>query len=584
MRCHSLLRYVVIASVLCVTSTAVFAYTAERLLVATGWNEHGQLGLGDGTNRDHFERVGGVRNVVSMAGGYDFSLAMTNTARIWSTGSNSSGQLGLHSFDAVNVFTATDDLLDATLIAAGDSHSLARSATNGAVWASGAGDHGQLGLGFIASTNAFVDTPRTNITALSGGYGHSLALDTDGNAWATGRNLEGQLGLGDETQRAGFTQIPSPVDVTAIAAGSFHSLLLTSDGHVWVSGFNSFGQLGVPGTDTDAFIQVPDLSNVVAIAAGGYHSLARLSDGTLMVAGYNSQGQLGLGDNAHRSTWTAVPDVSDVIAISAGYTHSLILKSDGTAWTTGANSQGELGLGDALGRNVFTQVPGLAGVVAISAGGYHSLALTAKHITITAPTAPDITVQNGGAYAVTWNSDSLPANAKVIITLRNGAGDGWVLANGVPNKGVWNWRVGTWKSKTQAVYEDGDDYRIEISSTDGLAWDDSDAEFAIGTPDSITIAGPADPEESTTTPYTCTAQYNFGADQDVTSLVKWRALSPNPKDPARYQSCKYAVMQPGGQLLTKAVSADQPIRLTASFGKGKTALADTLDVTIQDVP
>ncbi len=584
MRHHGFLNGLVIFSVLCVASTAVLANGETYLLFATGRNDYGQLGLGDNTRRISFERVGGIRDVSAISAGYMHSLVLRNNGKVWSTGFNSSGQLGLYSLDAVNVFTATDNPPDATAISAGNHHSLARSATNGTVWACGGGDDGQLGSGSDYSTTAFISMPRTNIVTLSGGGAHTLARDADGNAWATGRNSEGQLGLGDETRRLSFTQILSPVDVAAVAAGNQHSLLLTTDGHVWVSGLNNDGQLGVPGTDTDTFIQVPDLSNVLEISACSNQSVARLSDGTLMVTGYNGQGELGLGDNTNRFTWTAVPGVSDVIAISAGTSHTLILKSDGTVWSTGNNSEGQLGLGDRVYRNVFTQVPGLTGVVAISAGGYHSLALTAKHITITAPTAPDITVQNGGAYAVTWNSDSLPANAKVIITLRNGAGDGWVLANGVPNKGVWNWRVGTWKSKTQAVYEDGDDYRIEISSTDGLAWDDSDAEFAIGTPDSITIAGPADPEESTTTPYTCTAQYNFGADQDVTSLVKWRALSPNPKDPARYQSCKYAVMQPGGQLLTKAVSADQPIRLTASFGKGKTALADTLDVTIQDVP
>jgi len=61
-------------------------------------------------------------------------------------------------------------------------------------------------------------------------------------------------------------------NVTAISAGDYHSLALTSDGLVraWGS-FNTSYQTNVP----------LDLTNVIAISAGSYISAALKVDGTL---------------------------------------------------------------------------------------------------------------------------------------------------------------------------------------------------------------------------------------------------------------------------------------------------------------
>jgi len=577
-----------IACLFCVAAAETFANGGDYLLLATGRNDFGQLGMGyaSGDPVSRFTRVPDMKNMAAISGGYVFSLALGEDGVVWGAGRCAQGQLGVGNNTDIDTFVS--DSVLASVISAGDDHSLIWRSSDGAVLATGFNDEGQLGLGDTADRNSFTAvTIGATVTAVSAGGYHSLALDDTGKVWAAGRNTEGQLGLGDNDRRMSFTLVTGPTNIVAISAGSYHSLLLDSDGHVWVAGKNLSGQLGLHDTaNRNTFVKVPDddLANVVEISAGGEHSLARLSDGTVMATGNNSQGACGFGENTNWADWSYPLNATNAVGISAGYVHSLICKEDGTAWATGANGQGELGLGDTTDRFGFTQIPGLANVVALQAGGYHSLALVPKHIQVTAPAAAGITIERGTTYPVTWESEGLPANAKVNIVLSDDVGNRWTLAAGVPNKGTWPWKVGSWKAKGQSVYLDYGNFRIEIGTVDGLNWDDSDNSFAIGTVESLFVAGLNDVNEGTTTSYTCTANYNVGPSQDVTALVKWRALSRNPKDPSRYQSCKYAVMQPGGQLITKAVSNDQQIRVTAAYGNGKAAISNGRDVAIHDLP
>jgi alpha-tubulin suppressor-like RCC1 family protein len=69
---------------------------------STGFNSTGQLGLGDTTNRNTFTEVLNPNNVSELSGGYRFSLALANDGRIWATGDNSYGQLGLGNYAGVN--------------------------------------------------------------------------------------------------------------------------------------------------------------------------------------------------------------------------------------------------------------------------------------------------------------------------------------------------------------------------------------------------------------------------------------------------------------------------------------------------
>ncbi|MDR1710660.1 MAG: hypothetical protein LBR58_02185 [Propionibacteriaceae bacterium] len=169
----------------------------------------------------------------------------------------------------------------------------------------------------------------TDVTSVSVGSAHVLALKKDGTVIAWGDNDAGQ------------TKVPSKLaSVKAVAAGYDFSLALKQDGTVVGWGMNYSKQASPP----------KGLKNVVSIAAGQEYSLALKSDGTVVGWGLLP---------------AAVPSgLSDVIAIAAGSWHSLALKSDGTVVAWGDDSSGEA-----------TVPPGLTGVTAVAAGYYHSLAL-----------------------------------------------------------------------------------------------------------------------------------------------------------------------------------------------------------------
>lgn len=97
----------------------------------TGLNTFGQLGLDDTTNRNTFTQVGSdVWGYGS--GGRLFSLNFTNTAVMYGTGDNGSGELGIGNEVNKDEFTETvdsvplDGILDIwEFVTCGSSHSMA---------------------------------------------------------------------------------------------------------------------------------------------------------------------------------------------------------------------------------------------------------------------------------------------------------------------------------------------------------------------------------------------------------------------------------------------------------------------------
>ena len=187
-------------------------------------------------------------------------------------------------------------------ISTGEEHTLALK-SDGTVWAWGSNDNGQLGDGTYTYriTPVQVGSLSDIIAIACGGVldtkkGFSIALKSDGAVWAWGGNDNGQLGDGTKIGKANPVQVNGLSDVIAVAGGGSHAAALKSDGTVWTWGYNSDGELG-DGTKTKRTtpVQVSGLSNIIAIACGGYHTVALKSDGTIWTWGYNGYGQLGDG-------------------------------------------------------------------------------------------------------------------------------------------------------------------------------------------------------------------------------------------------------------------------------------------------
>jgi alpha-tubulin suppressor-like RCC1 family protein len=238
-------------------------------------------------------------------------------------------------------------------------------------------NNGHLGDGTTESKSTPVAVVGlANITAVTSGDLHALALAADGTVWAWGGNQYGQVGDGTVITRTTPVQVSGLVDVAAIACGRFHSLALKSDGTVWAWGSNQYGQLGDGTTlDRPVPICVWDLDGITAVAAGWKHSLAVRSDGLVLAWGDNSSRQLGDDTSVARLRPVHVAYLDGIVQVAGGWWHSLALRSDGTVWSWGANSDGQCGFTATGAGYQPAALPGLPPVTAIACGAAHSLAL-----------------------------------------------------------------------------------------------------------------------------------------------------------------------------------------------------------------
>jgi alpha-tubulin suppressor-like RCC1 family protein len=297
----------------------------------------------------------------------------------------------------------------------------AASASGTSVKAWGANQAGQLGDNSRTNSNVPVSTlipPLDEVTAVSAGLDHSLALLSDGTVIAWGANKYGQLGDGTTATSHVPVAVSGLSGVTAIAAGNKFDLALLSSGTVVSWGRNPEGELGdgtSAGPETCGSLScsrtpvpVGGLTEVKAISASYDHSLALLKNGKVMMWGSNAKGELGIGTPTgpescvngkpcstvpvavcpafvpgHEEQCPGGPYLSNVTAVSVGYSHTVALLSDSTAVAWGGDSYGELGAagaelgqGKAKARSYLpVVVKGLKGAVNVAAGHKFSLAL-----------------------------------------------------------------------------------------------------------------------------------------------------------------------------------------------------------------
>jgi alpha-tubulin suppressor-like RCC1 family protein len=211
---------------------------------------------------------------------------------------------------------------------------------------------------------------------------HALALARDGSVYAWGLGRSGQLGIGplptvnfrSRSARV-VPEVPYPVrvpdlgDVTAISAGDGHSLALRKDGTVLAWGENKLGQIG-DGTlaNRDRPIVVPGVRNAIAIAASGHFSVAVLADGTAMEWGgtYNNP--------TPRPVPAVLPGVRGARSVVAGGNHAAALTQTGEVITWGQNAHYETGRGPRSSQSPAL-VKGLTDVRFLAAGHAQTIAV-----------------------------------------------------------------------------------------------------------------------------------------------------------------------------------------------------------------
>ena len=323
---------------------------------AVGDNSKGQLGTGNFTSILIYTDIP-ITNVNKIATGDRHTLFLLNDGTIKACGRNDYGQLG--NGNVVSEVSTLVDVLNinnAIDIQCGDVFSIALLSDN-TVRTWGYNINGMCGIGTITSA---VSTPVTplNITlpviAIACQYRSVFVLLDNGTLMGWGSN-SGSRELGDGTNTSRTSPVPVLTNynnITKITSGYQHNLALLSDGTVVAWGLNTSGQLG-NNTITNPLepIVVPNLSNVIDIACGYYFSVALLSNGTVMTWGVNTNGQLGIGSTSNTPIPTLVSNLSNVTKIFSRQSSTFVLLNNNTLKCWGFNSTRVLGNGNTTQQN-----------------------------------------------------------------------------------------------------------------------------------------------------------------------------------------------------------------------------------------
>ncbi|MFB7511761.1 hypothetical protein [Streptomyces sp. NPDC056144] len=441
-----------------------------------GRNSLGQLGDGNTAGSASVPgRVCGnatctapLAKVVQVAAGDSHSIALLEDGTVLGWGNNSSGQIGdgtlTNRTTPVRVCAVGEPapcaavLKGVVSVAVGDLHSLALL-NDGTVVAWGSNSLGRLGDGGVNLQElspvrvcapfsvAPCTSHLTNVTALSAGYQHTLALRSDGSVVSWGYNGNGQLGDGTTTPRSTPVNVSNLFNAVSVAAGGVHSVAAVSNGSAygWGAGYGvgngTTGQSELP-TQVCAVGQTAPcgawVTGVKSVAAGDSHTLALRTDGTVLAWGINAYGRLGDGTVIPRTVPVQVCAVggcsgvlTGVTAVAAGISggHSVALRSDGSVRAWGFNQDGELGDGTTTDRLTPVRVCALGqtapcaryleGVTSIGAGDSHTIAVHSLQADLsTSIAASPEPVANGGTltYTVRVHNYGPTAAENVVLT------------------------------------------------------------------------------------------------------------------------------------------------------------------------
>lgn len=292
--------------------------TSDRNVWTWGNNSYGQVGVGGLSPVVAVPRkVAGLSDVKSLAAGYIHTSAVGFGGAVWTWGQ----MPGRSSSAPVKVGGISKQMIS---VAAGSDFTLAL-AIDGTVYGWGGNTSGQLGIGYASPNvvNLVQVAGLTAVKAIAAGNAHGLALRTDGSVWAWGNNQSGQLSTAGPTNRArpvvGLPTPLSPSSVRAVYAGGHNSAVLYADGSVWAWGSNSMGQFGDGNTiDSKVPVKLNTLPNVAAITIGQSNISVLKKDGTVYSVGGNHAGQLGNNSVYASSTPVQVVGLSGVGYINIG--------------------------------------------------------------------------------------------------------------------------------------------------------------------------------------------------------------------------------------------------------------------------
>ena len=367
--------------------------TSRGRIFTWGNNASGQLGNGtlihqsvplEITHRFHLGEGEFIKRIYL---GANHSTAFTSLGRVFTWGNNAFGQLGDGTvvqqtvpMDITSRFPlASGEAIEAIYL--GANHSAAISST-GRIFTWGSNTSGQLGDGTLIHkstpidiTNRFGIDSDDQVSILSLGTNHSSLLSASGRLFTWGDNGSGRLGDGTTTSKLVPTEISERFNLTEsekivnISMGGNHASALTSSGRLFMWGSNTSGQLG-DGTITSRSLpteithhfQMALNEHITGVSLGMNHSAAISSLGRMFIWGHNGSGQLGDGTLIQKSYPIDITSQfglafnEKIVSLSLGATHSSAVSSGSKLWTWGDNGSGRLGDGTTINKTTPVEV------------------------------------------------------------------------------------------------------------------------------------------------------------------------------------------------------------------------------------
>ncbi|HAT3994294.1 TPA: chromosome condensation regulator RCC1 [Elizabethkingia anophelis] len=237
-----------------VSDGATYMLKKTGELYVGGVNDHGQLGIGSKSNTGHngdFVKVdffgGAIKDII---GGMQSVFILTEDGQVFAAGRNGNGQLGVGDLSDKTNFVSVKGLegYQVEQITAGEYHVVVKT-TSGKLFATGRNSSGELGIGTTKGQKGFVEvTSVSNVKEVRGHAKHTIVVTNTGDLYATGNNKYGQLGLGDTRSQNSFVRVltmSSPIVSTLEGPTSEHTIVVSTTGQVYGAGTNDYAVLGL---------------------------------------------------------------------------------------------------------------------------------------------------------------------------------------------------------------------------------------------------------------------------------------------------------------------------------------------------
>lgn len=299
---------------------------------------------------------------VCVSAGHDHVLMLASDGCVYAWGNNEYGQLGINNGGAMITSPTLVSALqnkDIVAVATGTRFSLALS-RGGQVYSFGRNNKLQLGY-TLANSADYSATPKlltapdlknAVITKIHAGTSSAAVIDADGKVYLWGATENYILGTNDQLTPSEPFVLPNTKTTTPIlnvSLSSTHSAFLLNDGKVAFMGTNPYGQFG-NGKTSNSFstaFKSTDTSalQVSGIAVSDGQTVLLSHDGTVYVAGARIVNDENSATANFAPLFSKVEQSPVAIAIAANYQNGAMIARDGSVWVWGNNSCGQLANG-----------------------------------------------------------------------------------------------------------------------------------------------------------------------------------------------------------------------------------------------